>query len=284
MSDCNLLDVGNWIRVTGANDLEVPCLGYIEVEIRISGILVPQVGVLVVKDPVDPQGLERKQKIPGLLGSNFFSALKKCMAQQTCAVNIDEKISQMLSLYEMSVDSNDHGTSFVKVAGSLRVKVPASSMVVVQGITMLRSDGKPYSVAVQALAGVTGSLPRNIIVVDTFAKLVNGRVPVRVVNLGQEDVWLEPKSRLGLAHFVDVVREHFDGPQYTVDAEDSEIVVRLEKIEVSTAAAVCDKIDALPFKVDIDKTDLSVENERHIASLFMKYKEFFVESEDDRLH
>ena len=148
LSYCNLLDVGNWIRVTGANDLAVPCLGYIEVEIRISGILVPQVGVLVVKDPVDPQGLERKQKIPGLLGSNFFSALKKCMAQQTCAVNIDEKISQMLSLYEMSVDSNDHGTSFVKVAGSLRVKVPASSMVVVQGITMLRSDGKPYSVAV----------------------------------------------------------------------------------------------------------------------------------------
>lgn len=277
----NLFNVGNMIRITGANELEVPCLGYIEVGIEISGILVPQVGVLVIKDPVDAQGLERKKRVPGLLGSNFFSALKKCMDQQDSAVPTGDKISQILSLYEMSVDSVNHQSSFVKVAGSSKIKVPAASMIVVQGLTRSRSDSKPYFVAVEAIAGVNGSLPRNIIVVDTFAEVVGGRVPVRVVNIGQEDIWLEPKSRLGLAHFVNIVRESIDSPQYEVEARDSEIIVRLEKMEVSAPESVCNKIDDLPFKVDIDKTDLSLEHERQIASLFMRYKEFFVESEDD---
>lgn len=91
LSGFHLFNVGNMIRITGANELEVPCLGYIEVRIEISGILVPQVGVLVIKDPVDAQGLERKKRVPGLLGSNFFSALKKCMDQQDSAVPTGDK-------------------------------------------------------------------------------------------------------------------------------------------------------------------------------------------------
>lgn len=138
LSDMHLFNVGNMIRITGANELEVPCLGYIEVGIKISGVLVPLVGVLVIKDPVDAQGLERKKRVPGLLGSNFFSALKKCMDQQVSAVPTGDKISQILSLYEMSVDSVNHQSSFVKVAGSSRIKVPAASMIVVQGLTRSR--------------------------------------------------------------------------------------------------------------------------------------------------
>ncbi len=69
---------------------------------------------------------------------------------------------------------SDDGVSFVKVAGSSQVKIPALSMVVVQGST--RSKSETYSVAVEAIAGVNVSLPRNIIVVDTFAEVVKGRV------------------------------------------------------------------------------------------------------------
>jgi len=286
LSDNNLLDVGKWIKVTGANNLEVPCLGYTEVNISVSGISLENVGVLVVRDPVDVSSLERKRRVPGLLGSNVFKLMKETVSGEGSGSLSDGKISHVLSLYEMAVAAGEgdskETTSFVKVAGSSLVKVPASSMVVVQGTTRSQSDGKPYSVAVQAIAGVNGSLPRNVVVVDTYAEVVNGRVPVRVVNIGPEDVWLEPKSRLGLVQFVDIVEEDFSGQHYEVEALDSEIVVRLEKIDVQTAEeSVCSCVQDLPFKVDVDTAGFSVEEEEKVASFFKQYEEFFVESEDD---
>lgn len=51
------------MKVTGANDLPIPYLGYIELDISIVKTLNPKVGFLVVKDTED----NSKSKLPFLL-------------------------------------------------------------------------------------------------------------------------------------------------------------------------------------------------------------------------
>ena len=60
--------ITKWMKVTGANDLPIPYLGYIELDISIVKTMIPKVGFLVVKETED----NSKSKLPFLSGSNFF--------------------------------------------------------------------------------------------------------------------------------------------------------------------------------------------------------------------
>ena len=63
LSDCQLLDVSNWIKITGANHLDIPYLGYTELRLTLGQHTLEKVCVIVVWDPID----HMKQKLPGLL-------------------------------------------------------------------------------------------------------------------------------------------------------------------------------------------------------------------------
>ena len=62
LSDCQLLDVSNWIKITGANHLGIPYLGYTELRLTLGQHTLEKVGIIVVRDP-----MKQKQKLPGLL-------------------------------------------------------------------------------------------------------------------------------------------------------------------------------------------------------------------------
>ncbi len=79
-----LHDITKWMRVTGANNLDIPYIGLIEVQLDVFGKTLPDVGVLVVKDPIDPQDKIRKEKIPGILGSNVFGMLTQVCEKRLC--------------------------------------------------------------------------------------------------------------------------------------------------------------------------------------------------------
>ena len=96
-------------------------------------------------------------------------------------------------------------------------------------------------------------------VVNTYAAVSRGHIPVRIVNIGLEDVWLQPKTIVGVATNVDLVHEK-DVPHCTVEASDSEIIVQVQKIDVQVNSQVNDKVQCnsikdLPFKLDIDCSD-----------------------------
>ena len=42
----------NWLELTAANGYDIPYIGYVELDITVFGIVVPQRGILVVKDPI----------------------------------------------------------------------------------------------------------------------------------------------------------------------------------------------------------------------------------------
>lgn len=57
-----------WLQLRAANGLEIPYSGYIEMDVKLCGKLVPKCGVLVVKDP--PVGLNTQ--VLGVLGMTIL--------------------------------------------------------------------------------------------------------------------------------------------------------------------------------------------------------------------
>ena len=98
-----LHDVTKWLRVSGANHLDVPVVGYIQVTVEIEGEVIPEVGFLVVKDPTDEHSKRKKLHVPGILGSNIFSLLKQQKGMEN-GNSGNSHIEQILSLYETSVN------------------------------------------------------------------------------------------------------------------------------------------------------------------------------------
>lgn len=64
--------------------------------------------------------------------------------------------------------------------------------------------------AVQAIQGATGSLQRNIFVIDTLSEVKNGKIPVLFLNLGNEDICLKVKSSIGTkVEIIKSIRDHY---------------------------------------------------------------------------
>ncbi|MCG8049521.1 MAG: reverse transcriptase family protein [Candidatus Thiodiazotropha endolucinida] len=284
----HLYNVTKWMRVTGANHLEIPCIGYIEVQVKTHGDTVEKVGFLVVKDPTDSVGIQRKSELPGLLGSNFFHLLRKqvdLIPKKTTSTTCTSDWKQILTLFEMSVSESEEEkcTGFVTVFGKTPVKIPAESVVVVTGKVDEKRLGKGC-IAVQALKSNQGSLPRNIMLIDTFADITGNTVPVRVANLGLEDVWLQPKMRIGIAQMVDIVQDCTSNTKFLVDFSESEICVSVQKMEVQVEEDIAgdtNTFSTLPFKVNIGNIEMSDEEKGRVANVFHKYKDSFCVSDDD---
>ena len=50
---------------------------------------------------------------------------------------------------------------------------------------------------IQKLA-VNDHLPKNLMVMDTITRLTDGYFPTQIINIGNEDIWLQAGSRIGV--------------------------------------------------------------------------------------
>lgn len=71
-----------WLQLRAANGLQIPYLGYLEVDLHILGRTLPKMGVLVVQDSTDPYTKTQKSKVPGLLGMNVINQCYDALFQQ----------------------------------------------------------------------------------------------------------------------------------------------------------------------------------------------------------
>lgn len=58
-----------WLVLKAANGLDIPYVGYLELDVQVLGRNIPGRGVLVVKDPL---GASQQEAVPGLLGMNVI--------------------------------------------------------------------------------------------------------------------------------------------------------------------------------------------------------------------
>lgn len=274
------------MKVSGANHLPIPYIGYIEVVIDTAHGSVPNVGVLVVNDTTDQYGKQKKLQVPGVLGSNFFRILKEQVEQNLYSVTEhNDQLLNTLSIFEMSTSiSGSKKLSFVKVAGQDPIKIPANSMKVVIGTT--RQTSRNFSGLVQAVHGNYGTLPKNTLLIDTYADVENGKIPVRVVNIGDEDVWLNPKSRLGILHDVEVEFASQPNCHAEIEVRNQEINVSIESIQkgkdhdVKAVVSTKNAIQIHGVEVDVGE-NLSVEEKERLISILNTHQDVFSKNSDD---
>ena len=63
------------MRITAANSLPVPYIGYVCVDIEVCGVTLKDIGLLVVKDSVSDSLSIRKSKLSGVVGCNILKNL-----------------------------------------------------------------------------------------------------------------------------------------------------------------------------------------------------------------
>ena len=260
------------LRLVAANNIQIPYLGYVEVDIELFGCTFSNVGFLVStsNDAVDTTD--------GILGCNILNHIYSFMKEEK--VNYENSVEEnawqtVTSTLDMA--TKDAKISFVKVTGRDEVKIPANSMKVVIGSTRQNMKGEEYTAAVQAIYGTSGSLSRNIMVIDTLGKVESGKIPVRVINIGDEDIWLKPKSRIGTLHKVDVVKSTDD--EYDIGIEEKEVYIR--KINIETASSTSNIQDNTNLKFKLGDAHLTDQQKEQFDQLLQKHLDAFIKDDDD---
>lgn len=263
-SSVKVRDTTQLLKLVAANDTDIPYLGYIELDLDVCGCKFHNVGFLVSKD-INSKSTE------GIFGCNILKYTTSEICDNDTNSSDMENWDKVKTVFEMN-DKCDR-IAFVKVAGKDNIRIPAYSMKVVTGSTRHNKKGEEYAATVQAIQGSTGALPRNISVIDTLSNVCNGKVFVRVVNMGSEDVWLKAKSRIGTLLSVDSVRSTSDN--YDVEFTDKEVVVRKMTVDK------CEQNVKSDIKLNINDVEFSEEQKKMFDALLKKHSDSFCKDDFD---
>ncbi len=275
-----LQDVTKWLKVLAANGEELPYIGYTELDLDILGVQLGRVGVLVSKS----SGTNSAQPT-GLLGCNVLrevrAALKERFGRGYLASGpLEEDTPWVHALLAYEIEERTSApTGFAKLGGRVPVCVPARSSKVLTCTTRQATRGST-EVLVQAIHDTAGNLPRNLAVVDTFSSVEGGLVSAKVVNVGEEDVWIRPKSRIGVVSQGKVLQSEECTIQETRDSILVDLGSRSEAHTNRTTAEPPDE-RPLPFEIHIDDSAIDPEQRRQLTALLRKYEDTFCQSEED---
>ena len=103
-----------------------------------------------------------------------------------------------------------------------------------------------------------GQIPGNIIVINTVTQVANGQLHVRVANITDEDVWLQPHTRIGVLHEVDDVMD----TKNTVDFKR----VSVNKEMVFVRESTTEQEQGHPFICPVDLSDIDCTPEQRRKS------------------
>lgn len=264
----SIMDTTKFLRLTAANQEQIPYLGYIEVTLKIQDSVFSNVGMLVETVTKDPNAIQV------ILGCNVLKNIRT--SEHSCSLMDNPVWNNVMSVLTLADKENSVKIGLVKVAGTECVRIPANSMKVVMGSTRQNKRNEPYTAVVQAVTAENGSLPRNVMVIDTLGVVDNGRIPVRIINIGHEDVWIQPKSRIGTLHLVDILKSTED--EYVVDIEKSEINIR--RVSTSPYTDSFD-VENILSDLDVGHETFTTEQKDKLRELFVKHHDVFAKTDED---
>ncbi|KAK3750830.1 hypothetical protein QZH41_007147 [Actinostola sp. cb2023] len=246
-----LIDTGAEVS-TG---LEIPYIGYVELQLFALSHMFKGLGFLIVKDPVSTPIQARKSRVPGVLGSNVLRDMQKCL------VSNQENIAST---------SNVGGQ--VRLVGLGPTLVPARSIRVLEG-SVKPATGSPYNALVERIEANLVELPSGVAVgaaVVTVGR--DGRVPIQVANFSSKDVYLNPKSPVAMLSVADI--------------EPSVEIVTVNENHVYVREAVSNDVGAHNvFVSDIltrmDIGDLTGSQHQRLQEVISDYRTTFSKDEDD---
>ena len=265
-----LLSTSGWLTLTAANGLDIPYVGYFELDVETLGITVPKRGILVVRDSTDPGTRQRKEEVPGLLGMNVIGEVRRQLQGTKDRMPPPDTTSDWEGVLQFSVQEHFktvHGIA--KVAGKQAVMVPSRS------VAMVPVTGWRGHQATALVEPIKGPLPGGLIVVNTVAKPVAGQMYVRVLNFKEDDVWLQPRTRIGVLHAAD----HIENPARKVQV--SRVSVDRAEVTLSTITPKTELPKTGKCPVDLTDANCSPEERQKLQQLLLKHADVFIQDGDD---
>lgn len=235
-----------WLKLKAANGLDIPYLGYLETTIGILGKTLPKMGILVVKNSVDPAIQLKREQVPGLLGMNIISSCYQELFLEhgtrlfnfppiNHAGNVWQRAFSECQFLERTLETGYVGPARVQKGPAVRV--PAGTMKLVLA-TCHQGLGTTFNACfLEPVSFVEGRLPGDLLVPSACLSVACGVVKVPVINVGSQDRWLWPKTVLGELHIVPAPA--LASPiQFHLQNDDSEAVAVIQSVEVESSSNV----------------------------------------------
>lgn len=289
----DITSTANWLKLTAANSLPIPYIGYIELDVQAMGLTVPECGFLVVRDPVpEHTGLEDQElgsdqsrtegkemgqqdkensHTPVLIGMNV---IKRCreLAIVSFDLTLGEKLDSAWREAFQRVQTCEvlARTSAARIAGRDTVHVPAASVATVyaKGLRQLSPDE-----TLMLLEPINTPLPSGLVVVPTLVGFGKHVFPVQVVNFSPEDIWLQPRTRLGVLSEIECVEEATEVHFNRISADHEEVSVNSKESKASD--------EELQFMLGRLNIGGSPDEQAKLAVLLAQYADVFAFNDGD---
>ena len=278
----------SWVKITAANGLGIPYKGVIVADVEVMGIHV-EAGIFVVKDTDNPTTNQRRKKVPGIIGSNIIRLVKDKVSEQasqgasSSSIVTDKNWQSVLMMYGISEHKADtkknRDKHFAKLCGNEPVLLDAGA---INNITCILPKSFDGDVLVENL--VKGHLPSGVTVPSTYARAVNGKIEVPVLNMNKEDKWLQPKTRVGWVHRD--VEEVIPHPYVLETVQDQEVkIVNQEEANGKTdqqdeKTEAPEKNDN-PLNIDLSHADATEDEKKSFIEMINRHADVFAKHDDD---
>lgn len=257
----------HWLQLSAANGLSIPYLGYLELDVKLCGRLMPRCGVLVVKDP--PGGVS--SQVPGILGMNV---IKKCyrelFGQHGAALfhshpvsEAPEQVVQALQkCHEVSTRVPPGASGEVRVRGKRACFIPGGTMKMVAA-----TCAEQYSGCTVLFEPLDSGLPAGLLASPSLVRVIGGTAYIPIVNVGSTNVSLYPRTIVGTLSEVSVVSL----PKGVTEVSPGVATMSSQ----SASTTVHDQIQSMCFP------HLSVEEQEKARSLLGNYTSVFPAHDGD---
>ncbi|KAK0146674.1 Retrovirus-related Pol polyprotein from transposon 412 [Merluccius polli] len=192
-----------WLGLKAANGLDIPYLGYVEMDVQILDRVLQKRGILIVKYP--PSGIiqSRKKAIPGILGMNIINDCYHELFEQygpglfqspfvRAALPVWRRALRHCQRIETVVSSSSPFK--VRVQGRLPICIAAGTLSM---IPVTCPQVPPTQFLLEPLGPLDGCLPEGLLISPAVVHAERGILYAPVTNVGQSEVWLAPRRVIG---------------------------------------------------------------------------------------
>lgn len=266
-----------WLQLRAANGLEIPYVGYVELDVEVLGKVILQRGVLVVKDP---PGQVSSPEVPGLLGMNIIRECYYQLFSQHGVALFDlpaVKLAPSLWLQALQhchlaqISPEENRSGMARVRGRRTIVIPGGTMMWVAATCSAQVSGCGGAALLEPLNDGS-ALPEGALVSPAMVTVRHNTVYVPVVNVAKTSVTLQPRQALGVLTNAQIV---------SLPAAVSTEVQ--EPVAVSaTTFSHASQVPSIAAPIEgVDLSGLPDTDQEQVRSLLLKYESVFATAVND---
>ena len=208
----------------------------------------------------------RKRDVPGLLGMNVLSEMGLVLSK----LEGTEFLSEVGPVWSQSIqtakrNANTSVRGIVRVAGKRAVRVPANS------VTTIPTTGWGGQVKCEMamVEPVVGQHLSHLVILNTLVR-PSSPFCVRVANLTNDDLWIQPKTRIGVLHTISNIESGVEFKRVSVNEE-------MVTVNDGKNTSLRDEVE----NTRCSCSGLSPEQQEKLDALLNKHASVFSKSDDD---